>query len=1605
MYINLIDDLIDKVLDDLKIYCDKLQIFKKYNNDTNFVKYHNNILEIIKEFTDTKISKSKIMDIVKNESNYLYIYNTIKRYCAFYIYLGIAYYYKGGRELFITNIIESSKNQKGSTIDIPNFYNSENNSKLITFYNDIKNILSLIELGKTMDKIKIIIMTNPLKYDSTIKLISNLDEDYFIEYIIIPDNLHNILKTLIFIQIYKNEEKNNIIYFLNQENEANGEYKYIEVIQSNENKLIDFTLIQKCLTPSEIRRGLAEEIYDYLLEQKTHTEYITSENQEFINLLLTKKVLIPITEEFVRYHDSNMKYDVESSVDGVKIRDSTKIKYVVNKVNNVRNYHSQLLEKNPKLKLETEKIFYANQENRQSILYNENEEVNMINKIKMSGNVNDGDLLIDLENIRKYNYVNYKRMSKDGFKFRTTEPIQCIRYVNINRKKTNIELRMCNESLDISVVGLAWNPSNIALECFMTDDLINVNPENKNGYKLFANTIKKTFERDIPKIFYWLFNKHDKPLLDTYTENTELDPSKNIKIMISELYKLYINLVKNKYEKYISDVSEITIRDMNTLFNKYSNRYFDFTLNTDIKNLLIDKTLEKHLKDYAVEEDDVDSMIPGVRDKMIVLPVVKVEKDKKNIIKINEDESEDINITNQNILPICYHYVKWRHINQLAKLKSEEFSQTVVDFGKQYIKINKNGDYICKSCDEMLSLKKYIFEGTYIKESETFQTTNIAITQKLETIAKYSVFQRSIRNLEKNIEKIAYSTDLNSYIGSNPTIKLKRKMVIKDVIDIILLHTSYLKRQPKDRIENAVKKYNISSSFTNLFFFELKDDIFLTSSSDTDYYKIVKYNNIMIYLFLIILIELNPGQIINFKDDKRCNFFFYENVGKNLFTDLFIRLNQKDKTPLSKYPLLCYCIFYLSCVFTNNKIWLWNENNMNESDKKKLKTFTNINVQRNIIHTFVDLINTIVEANFEKDKNYMYEFLNQRFLNKLDTLFSDASLINLIRTRANKLITVDSNTKKITFTKNELEIVKLTDETLTETTYKTIDNNICVAKIVESEKLPTTIQASNFDILTICDKGTFHKWVFKDGNMNCTLCNNSYNDIVKLYSDSDINTSETNNNEILNKLILLNLYKLAKTYCITGDLHDFEKDKCLKCNKDKTFVPIEKELKTMKKNIEEKTYEINLDAFKKMSEHIRKSEQIKIETQKIMSSFNQDYNTKTDNKLYHYVSDFINILIDVLGNKIKTHDQTIYLKDNIYIIDHDYLGNSIKENIILFESDNKLEIQKDHPYFKCDILYYRDKSKNVYVYYDLVTLQYFGYSDNNKDFKKIKINCTLKTQLSIRSQIMLLGCENQYINLSHFNNDYITLSHDEIYKNTNDIVSKYFRTRINNLKQIIFRNLSIINNISNKGTHKMLYKTEENDIINEFTKKIKNINVSKNNDNIFKDWTIISNNIKLHKLPEKIDLLLSKDYVDVRPFNSMNNVDCKLIYYLIDGFSKLIEYNNTEGNILQKSEIAQLIIKLIQFSFNQYYRHNNDVSFRQFDFYLINNTASMDVNLQISGYYQELINTSDITDEMKSQEKEDKYTAEQENEALDIDDMDDDDDIEESVDALNGIEE
>ena len=1453
-----------------------------------------------------------------------------------------------------------------------------------------------------MDKIKIILSNNPLKFDSTINLFNELGEDYIIDNFLIKDNFHNIIKTLIFTQIYIKEEKNEILSFLNQDEKEQGEYKYIEIIVSNEKKIVDFNQIQKLLTLQQLKSGLAEEIYNYLVEMKDTKEFIIRENQDFINFLFTKGILIPISEEFLRYHDDNEKYDPESLVgDNLKDRDATKIKYIISKMNNVRNYYSPLLDNNPKLKLETKNLFHKSHDPRQAILVNENEELKIVQKLKMSENAIDADLLFDLENMRKYAYTNYKNFSKDGFKLRTTKTIQSIRDINIQKKKSPLELRIGHDNIELNVIGVGWNPSQIPLECFVSEDLIDVNKlyKSENGYKSFSKIINKTFDTNKKKLYYWLFNiEKDILKLNGYADLNKDDPSKNIKIMISEIYNQYINLIKNKYETYIKNLNEISIWNMDNILKGYAKKYFDFNLNPEMRNMLIELTLNERFKDIKIEEDEVDSMMPGRRDKIIELPKLTVKPNKKTLIKINAKIEDDGEINKNINEPICLHYVKWKNINLMSKSKSDEFSQAIVDFAKQYVKISKTGDYVCKSCNEILSIKKYIYEGTYVEELDTFMTTNIAVNQKLEEIPKYSKYMRTIRNLEKNIEKIAYSSDLLSYLGTTPTIRLRRKLIIKDVLDMILLHTEYLRKQPKDRIEQVNKKYNINKDLTNLFFFELKDEIFLTSSTDTDYYKLIKYNNIIAYLLFMILLDMNPGQLLALKDDKRCNFFFFEQFNTQIFGDLFLRLNQKEKIQMTKIPLLCYAIFHFSCIFTNNRIWLWND----KEESSKIKSFTNITVQKTIIHTLVDLINTIIEANFEKDKNYLYEFINIRFNQKLTYTFNDETLMKRIKEKTSKNINYDETTKKINYKVKKSELIDISNNLIEYNIYTSKEK--CESNIKEINQLEKKIVNNNLDLLTNCSSGKFHKWEYKKGDMFCTLCNQSYNELLKLFQTTTTDSNDENKSYI-KKLIMINLTKLAKKYCISGELHDLDdNNKCTLCKKNPNeYNPSDKELETMNKNIEEKTYESNMEAFKMMKKFIEIKEEKNNKNKTIINKFNSRYESNTNNKLKEYVLDFIDRIIKILGPKIKVNDETIYLKETMYIIDHDYLGNTRKEPITLLSSDQKIEIYRNHPHYNRDILYYKDKSNNIFVYYDFITLQCLGYSENNKEYKKSRSSSSIKVIYSIKDCILLLGLENQFMNIYHLNTDYQKYTIDQMKNESEYIVNNYLRNRISNIKQIISRLQSIINNINNNGKNTSIYSLEEKIIVNEFTKKIKNFNMRNNegSDAVFKHWRIISNNIGLNKIPENIELNISKNYFDSITLNNLNNTDCKFIFYLIFNFNRLLDYNT---QLTMQTELSHLIIRLIKFSFNQYFRPYSNTQVRKFDFILINETPYIDDNLKVSGFYQELLNNKEI-DEQQTKEKDSNIDAKEAEQSMDIDDYEVDDDIDGTMEAYDGYEE
>ena len=1567
MYINQIDELFSTILERFFDFLIKKDFFKKILQDLNFVKYQSDILNFIKIFIET-IPRHEILDIIKKDSYFDIIINIIKRYCAYYIYLGIAYYYKGSRDLYITNLIEISKYQKDALYHIENFYNSENNAKIILFYNDITNILNLLKF-KTMDKIKIYLSNNPLKYESTISLLNELGDDYIIKHFLINDNFHNIIFTLIIKQIYQKEEKNEIIILLSQLESSTSIYKYIEVVKSKINKIVDFNVIQQFLNITQLKSGLAEEIYEYLEENRNLNDYSKKikETSEIIDYLFTNEIIIPITEEFIRFHKDTEKYEADTS--DVKERDATKIKYIINKINNVKNYYSLVVEKNPKIKLEISNLFFKPMEYRLAVLFNENEEIKIIQKLEVSTLTNDIDLLVDLENIRKYPYINFKE--NKYLKLRPSKTISAIRYINIkNKNKKLIETRITNSRIDCNIVGIAWNPSKMSLDCFsdMTD--VKKITKDDNGFKAFIKIMKSTINNKNKKLYYWIFdNTKDKAESKTY-----ISYSTNIEIMIEELYYIYIDLIKEKLNNYIN---KNTIIPIFSLLKKYN-----LNLNPEIKKEFIERSYFKNNPEHEVIIETLDK---NINKDIIRLPTITHNKLSKNIIELNKKEiNNNIDLSNQNIA-ICNHYIIWANLNK--NKKTEGYNQFVFDFIKKYVKQNSKGEYICRSCNELIQFQKLIISGFYSEETDTFSTTSIITNQNLENIPKYTKYTRSIRNIDKNIDKIASGLELFGLFGSTNIIRLKRKIIVKDIIDLLLIHTEYLSKQPKDRIETFNKQYGIQQKLTNLFFFELKDEIFLTSSIDTDQYKIIKYNNIITYIMLFIIFELNPGQIINFKDDKIYNYFYFNKIKETLFINLYIRTADKQKQSLLTFPLFIYILYYFSGMLIKNRIWLYNDNNIQPNDK--VSYF--INLQKTIIHTFIDLFNTIIEANFGLNKNFLYEILYSRLILKFQKgkIFNDTILLKQVEVNSNKFLKFDDTTKKITFLTKKIEYVNLNIDYI-------INNKYTQLCIPSSKHIPIKSYKSfdnNLDLLILCDDGKFHNWTFKNNDLICNKCNKSYNELIKINNNT---TVEENNTYYLDKIKLININNLAKIYCISGELHELDNNKCIKCNLNiNTFKLNNKELKQLENNINSKTNESILEQINLMKDNNIKLNKIKENNIKVIAKLTSDYETLSNNKVENYINEFINKLSKIIGNKIKLNDKIIYLKDTVYIINHDYLGNDLKSPIFVLSSDDKIKFQEIHPSFNKDIIYYKDKSNNVFIYYDAITHQYLGYSNDNKNITKNKNNPILQIELSLKDNLIYLGYENKYFNIYHLNSDY----NNNLPKTINNtIIYEIIRNRINNLKQMIIRVQSIIYNIQNNNT--LLPNNKENKIIIDFINKLKNINTN----NLFDNFNIIFANLNTkYTIPDNLHIKLNSNYIDIDKINALSNSDNKLLFYLIYNLTLLLDLNKQH---IIEIELCNLIIQIIKYIFNIYYIQHSNYNIRQFDYLLFNETF-IDSSLKVANHYQELINASEIDDPEKQQEiLEEQYTNLQEEQSLDIDDyeVELDDTIDNNMEALGFAE-
>jgi len=1626
MHINKIDEFFNNVIDTFyvtNIHSDPF-IREKILPDTNFIKFQQEINDLLEKYISDKINLSNLENLVSNKDSIYHIINTAKRYVSYYLFLMIGFFFSEKEELYISNIIEYSNNQRNFSYKVDDFFNSENNSQLFQFYQMIKIILVLISFNK--EKINKLNKNSPLVKE-TINFLNSVGPNIIYEKFILNKSeynvfiqSHNIIKFIILFKLYKEKDKNIFLEYVENNELNNNEYILIDIVVPT-NNTIDFSSIEGVIQSSGTVINSQAHFYSLnfwnYLDNYSKNKFVKEiSNEEKILRLINNEILIPITDEFLLFHKDNENYEkTTQEINKKKNKDETKLKYIVEKIELAKELYSNE-SKNTDKDTEIKKVFYPPLNSKKAVAVNCREDIIILNKFKNahSQTKDNMDLFADFLQYKLYPYINFNNFENDGFQLQTTKTINTIRKISFDKtgeykqpSSTNfLQTRISSEDMNINIVGFMIPPTIIPVQCIQIKNVIDIrkyekyNKDEQNGVNLILKFLQKTKInlKNHSQAFVWLFDSNKDSIVEKLYDNEDGNTEKEtFKKLVGYIYDKILELMK----EYIIDIfkkEKISVQLGHKIIDIFKNDVLDFDKNSDLYIEIEQKlfeVLEEFQDFYDTNEDavfDIDNLTEYVGEKKDVVSKTK------NIIKINVSSIDEYNVIkndklNKDSNTQCHHNVAFDNISLLKK-NDPKYSEALYKFIQQYVSVDVGGETFCKSCYEGLDLTRFKIQGQVDEETGSFETHSMIISYNLDEVMGYEKYKIVIRNFDKIIEKIAIVSNLLHLSKSSIESKSVKNFIIKNTIDIIDDHR-------KRHMNSKSIKENVTLPLSDYWdHFELTNEIFQMSGKDIDKakFKTIKVKNIVAYLLFMMVLEINETNITYIGDDKKkfCNIISFEKMKNNLFSDLKIICNKNgDVKFLVQFPILCYIIYTYSCCIANKTTLYQIDFSEKKDINKNMMIFTTM---KSIIHTIVDVTNSILSKSIEKDnKSMMYDIVSKNFFRKLYSLFNND--IVYLKLKRNFLLENANNEKREIIISNEY--ITLPEKFIPsefEIPYRKTCNCSTFSIIIDNPGNIYSTKNSEISNITNCDDGNFHDWKF-NSKIKALVCERCEKNASKIKFDNEMS-------DILSqKLHNISGNTIANKICINdGKIHIFDEknEKCIKCGKkkDSNYSPfeianIQKKMEFNKKN---KIKKINHENMQILLSHSTILNNISHNTKIIK----EKYNDVNDSDL-QFILPLINKIQELIGDDFNNFNLT----DNLYIIDHDFMGNSLDNNIYLLESQNKISFKENHPFFKRDVLYYTNyKNRKVEVYYDAKNLFLLGYREDSKNFvRNINHDVLLKLNYSFLSKFKLLGYVGDIIDVTQYYNDIEKIYFDKEDKIVKIIIQSVFHDRVQQLKKSILIISLIISMITHNHTE-ILFQIEDNDedfykekimkFVDKYRDKLKNTNFK----NTFSNWkSVMSGFILTNKDIESVNLnnfdFKKTKYIRHTEINKIDNVGNSIVFYIFNSFYSMINEENNEDKTL----IANFIVNIIDFIFDILNEDKNmkNIAVKRAQ-YEIKNTFQLEID-ESSGYntIEDIYNEYNYDLQDKNEDeireiRENNYDLEQEFEGYDMDYDDEDDD-------------
>jgi hypothetical protein len=272
------------------------------------------------------IDYSKIYDLVIEDKNKKKVVQIIQKYVLYYLILNICLNED-------EKDIDSKNNEK---IFVEKLFNLSNSlpvletlaiSELVDIYLSYYTTITLLKLDDFVNK-----NFSALPQNESTKEIINIFNDIGVDKIISyldpkkKDSLHNTLVILLFKKLYVKSDKKEISIILEASSIQDAEFKYITIVESRINET-DFASLEALFSIEERKIGLPDDYYSLIddfklvilgdIEENLNPETAIQSNlvsdDRKISYLFKKKILIPITDEILRYNVTTEKYSQENN--------------------------------------------------------------------------------------------------------------------------------------------------------------------------------------------------------------------------------------------------------------------------------------------------------------------------------------------------------------------------------------------------------------------------------------------------------------------------------------------------------------------------------------------------------------------------------------------------------------------------------------------------------------------------------------------------------------------------------------------------------------------------------------------------------------------------------------------------------------------------------------------------------------------------------------------------------------------------------------------------------------------------------------------------------------------------------------------------------------------------------------------------------------------------------------------------------------------------------------------------------------------------------------------------------------------------------------------